>query len=104
MWSEGKRLGKLRYLHRNPVNRGLVVSAEDWAWSSFRHYITGEAGVVEIESRWTAQRRERLGIYPAVVGHPPILCTLDESLFTVCGQAKWGYNRIAFEVKKGIPD
>ena len=49
VWSERKRVEKLRYLHRNPVGRGLVASAEDWAWSSFRHYITGEAGVVEIE-------------------------------------------------------
>ncbi len=29
---------KLRYLHRNPVTRGLVAEPEDWKWSSFRHY------------------------------------------------------------------
>jgi putative transposase len=57
---------KLRYLHRNPVTRGLVATAEEWAWSSFRHYITGDEGVVEIESHWTARRREDLGIYPTV--------------------------------------
>jgi putative transposase len=28
----------LRYLHRNPVKRGLVKDAADWKWSSFRHY------------------------------------------------------------------
>jgi len=39
-----KRIEKLRYLHPNPVNRGLVAAPEDWAWSSFRHYITGEDG------------------------------------------------------------
>ena len=66
VWSERKRVEKLRYLHRNPVRRGLVASPEDWAWSSFRHYLTGEEGVVEIESRWTAQRRERMGIYLTV--------------------------------------
>jgi len=27
---------------------------------------TGEEGAVEIESRWTARRREQLGVYPAV--------------------------------------
>jgi putative transposase len=43
--------------HRNPVNRGLVENREDWPWSSFRHYATGEAGAVEIESQWTAFRR-----------------------------------------------
>jgi putative transposase len=60
--SERKRVEKLRYLHRNPVTRGLVAVPEDWAWSSFRHYLTGEASVVEIESRWTAMRRERMGV------------------------------------------
>jgi putative transposase len=49
---------KLRYMHRNPVQRGLVEKAEDWLWSSFRHYSTGEVGTVEIESEWTARRRE----------------------------------------------
>ena len=49
---------KLRYIHRNPVKRGLVERPEDWPWSSFRHYATGEVGVVEIESEWTAHRRQ----------------------------------------------
>jgi len=42
VWSEGKRVEKLRYMHRNPVKRGLVERPEDWKWSSFRHYVTGE--------------------------------------------------------------
>src|ERR1051326_5822101 len=29
---------KLRYLHRNPVKRGLVSTADEWRWSSYRHY------------------------------------------------------------------
>ena len=45
-----KRIEKLRYIHRNPVKRGLVEKPEDWEWSSFRHYATGVDGVVEIES------------------------------------------------------
>ena len=49
---------KLRYLHRNPVSRGLVHEALDWKWSSFRHYALREKGVVEIESQWTAADRE----------------------------------------------
>jgi REP-associated tyrosine transposase len=49
---------KLRYIHRNPVKRGLCERPEDWTWSSFRHYATGEVGPVEIESEWTARRRE----------------------------------------------
>jgi putative transposase len=60
--SERKRIEKLRYIHRNPVHRGLVERPEDWPWSSFRHHATGEIGPVEIESQWTARRRERAGI------------------------------------------
>ena len=47
-------------MHRNPVARKLVAKPEDWAWSSYRHYATGVEGIVEIESEWTAFRRERL--------------------------------------------
>jgi putative transposase len=64
LWSESKFVEKLRYIHRNPVARGLVDRPEDWRWSSFRHYLTGADEVVEIESQWTARRRERLGIMP----------------------------------------
>jgi len=35
---------KLRYIHRNPVKRGLVARPENWNWSSFRHYLSGEEG------------------------------------------------------------
>ena len=57
---------KLCYLHRNPVKRGLVDAPEDWAWSSLRHYLTGEEGPVEVESVWTARKCERLGNFPKV--------------------------------------
>jgi putative transposase len=50
---------KLRYLHRNPVERGLVAKPEDWKWSSYRHYALRETGVIEIESQWTATDREQ---------------------------------------------
>ena len=56
-----KRIEKLRYIHRNPVRRGLVDRPEDWAWSSYRHYATGEAGAVEIESEWTDYARRVRG-------------------------------------------
>jgi putative transposase len=55
--NEKKRVEKLRYMHRNPVVRGLVAEPGDWRWSSFPHYESGEAGVVEIESLWTSFRR-----------------------------------------------
>ncbi len=61
-------LEKLRYIHRNPVARQLCGRPEDWEGSSFRHYATGCETVVEIESEWTANRRERAagGLSPAV--------------------------------------
>ena len=59
--NEEKRVEKLRYMHRNPVKRGLVAKPEDWPWSSFRHYATGIEGTVEIESHWTGWRREHGG-------------------------------------------
>jgi putative transposase len=62
VYSREKHIEKLRYLHRNPVTRGLVYEPLDWRWSSFRHYATGEAGVVEIESSWTQGRRLGLKI------------------------------------------
>ena len=57
VWTAEKVTEKLNYVHRNPVTRGLVAKQEDWPWSSFRHYATGEIGKVEIESMWTAARR-----------------------------------------------
>jgi putative transposase len=48
VWTEKKRIEKLRYIHRNPVARGLVESPEQWRWSSFRWYSLGQAGSVKI--------------------------------------------------------
>ncbi len=46
VFSEHKRVEKLRYMHRNPVKRGLVLEPQQWAWSSFRHYAYDERGHV----------------------------------------------------------
>ena len=62
VFSDRKRIEKLRYMHWNPVKRGLVEKPEDWKWSSYCHYLTGMEGVVEIESEWTARKREKMGI------------------------------------------
>ena len=32
-------LGVTRYIHRNPVEGGLVRRAEEWPWSSYRGYL-----------------------------------------------------------------
>jgi putative transposase len=60
VWSLPKQKEKVRYIHRNPVRRGLVDRPEEWLWSSFRNYLTGEPGVVEVETSWVEYRREEL--------------------------------------------
>jgi putative transposase len=52
----------LQYIRRNPVKRGLVERAEDWKWGSFRHYALHEECGVEIESKWTAGKRNAAGM------------------------------------------
>jgi putative transposase len=62
---------KIRYIHLNPVKRGLCARPEDWEWSSFRHYATGCQGRVGVESGWTARKRERAeGRLPPVIELP----------------------------------
>jgi putative transposase len=53
VWSERKRVEKLRYMHRNPVKRGLVLEPEQWEWSSYRSYALDEEGMVRI-NQWPA--------------------------------------------------
>ncbi|HEX8814551.1 MAG TPA: transposase, partial [Terriglobales bacterium] len=52
VWSEKKRVEKLRYMHENPVKRGLVKVPEQWRWSSYRHYFLGESGPVQVNVGW----------------------------------------------------
>jgi putative transposase len=42
VWSQRKEIEKLRYMHRNPVIRGLVGEPDQWPWSSYRSYADGE--------------------------------------------------------------
>jgi putative transposase len=51
VWTSRKRIEKLRYMHRNPVVRGLVQEPEQWPWSSYRSYAFGEQGAVQI-NQW----------------------------------------------------
>jgi putative transposase len=57
--TQARLVEKLRYIHRNPVERGLVQKPEDWPWSSFRHWLSGEVTSVEVESHWTFKRRSK---------------------------------------------
>jgi putative transposase len=59
VFSEKKRVEKLNYMHNNPVKRGLVLEPEQWAWSSFRHYATGQSGPVRVNEIQKAELRVR---------------------------------------------
>jgi len=80
VFSTSKRVEKLRYMHRNPVVRGLVQQPEEWLWSSFRHYLSGDEGSVEIESPWTARKRGRAGDVPTVKVKDPALANNKDRL------------------------
>jgi putative transposase len=56
VWTERKRSEKLRYMHRNPVKRGLVAQPDQWEWSSFRAYFLGERGLVRVNfQEWASE-------------------------------------------------
>jgi putative transposase len=62
VWTTKKRVEKLRYMHRNPVKRGLVGSPEEWGWSSYRLYRLDEAGPVRVnEGRTEISFKDRIG-------------------------------------------
>jgi len=59
VFTEKKRVEKLRYMHRNPLQRGLVLKPEEWLWSSFRHYAYGDRGPVLVDETQEAELRIR---------------------------------------------
>jgi putative transposase len=67
VFSEKKRIEKLRYMHHNPVKRGLVLEPEQWEWSSYRSYAYGEAGAVLVNQPQRAEMRVRK-VSPLEVG------------------------------------
>jgi putative transposase len=40
---------KLRYMHANPVKRGLCEAPENWPWSSAQFYFDDTSGIVNVE-------------------------------------------------------
>jgi len=58
-WNPHKRAEKLRYMHGNPVKRGLVQEPEQWVWSSYRYYAYGEAGPVLVNEQKAAVMKVR---------------------------------------------
>ena len=59
VWSERKGVEKLRYMHRNPVKRGLVEAPDLWRWSSFRSYAYQEPGLVKVLDRSVLKTEDR---------------------------------------------
>ncbi len=55
VFTDRKRIEKMRYMHRNPVTRGLVLEPQQWRWSSFRYYAYNEAGPVLVDEPRKAQ-------------------------------------------------
>jgi putative transposase len=60
VWSDLKRIEKLRYMHRNPVKRGLALQPEQWEWSSFRSYANAERGLVLVNAPGSAKMKVRV--------------------------------------------
>jgi putative transposase len=57
LWSQRKEVEKLKYMHRNPVVRGLVADPVDWRWSSYRSYAYGELGLVRVNDwKWWEEK------------------------------------------------
>jgi putative transposase len=48
VFTTSKIIEKRRYIHRNPVARGLAANPEDWPHSSYRYYLTQIQGTVHI--------------------------------------------------------
>ena len=57
--TDAKRIEKLKYIHRNPVRRGLVLEPDQWAWSSARWYARSEPGAVLVNEQRRAELRTR---------------------------------------------
>ena len=69
VWSDKKLREKLDYMHRNPVQRKLVVHPKDWPWSSWSHYEKGETGLIGIDA--LGEEKNRPPKAPSKQGQPP---------------------------------
>lgn len=59
VYTKKKRMEKLHYIHQNPVQRGLVLEAGQWKWSSFGHYAGNEPGPVVVNEALRAEMKVR---------------------------------------------
>jgi len=59
VWSAAKHAEKVHYIHKNPVQRGLVAAPDQWMWSSFRAYACGEPGIVVVNAAGSSKMQVR---------------------------------------------
>ena len=52
LWSSWMIWQKINYIHANPVRAGLVKSAKDYRWSSFRAFYNDSKEPLEINQDW----------------------------------------------------
>jgi len=74
LWSQGKEIEKLKYMHRNRVVRRLVEGPAQWRWSSYRSYAYGESGLVRINDwSWWEEDASRCSLRCDVHAKAPLL-------------------------------
>jgi len=52
LWSAWMIWQKINYIHANPVKAGLVSSAQDYRWSSFRALYRGTGEPLPVDRDW----------------------------------------------------
>jgi len=52
LWSGWMIRQKINYIHANPVRAGLVESAKDYQWTSFRSFYLQKDGPLPIDRKW----------------------------------------------------
>ena len=52
LWSDWLIWQKINYIHNNPLKAGMVKSAADYRWSSFRSFYSGEWEPIKVDKDW----------------------------------------------------
>jgi REP-associated tyrosine transposase len=52
LWSDWMIWQKINYIHNNPLKAGLVRSAGDYCWSSFRSFYFDERDPITVDRDW----------------------------------------------------
>jgi putative transposase len=78
LWSGWMIWQKINYIHANPVKAGLVRSAKDYRWSSFRSYYSPASELIKIDRDWawpedTEKLTSAVRAFGKSGGKPPFL-------------------------------